>query len=266
MNIPAIAFFNGKGGCGKTTGLINTAGVLSSAGEKILIIDMDKQRNTTDTFLQDEQSGYEEGKSKTLYDVFSGKAELQEIIKKSYFVGIGQRKAHYYNIDVIPADVRYQNEDKLKSLKADIREQLEKAVEENGYTYILIDMPPSNEVINNICFTQIANNIIVPFSPDIFSVSGYNDLMNIISEARQMNDNLNIIGIYISRYRNRNYQIKEALKSFGNMFIDDVQIPFSAQIEDTILEGRPISYYKRKGKSLEAFEKLTETIISRCIV
>lgn len=266
MNIPAIAFFNGKGGCGKTTGLINTAGVLSAAGEKILIIDMDKQRNTTDTFLQNDQSGYDEGISKTLYDVFEGKADLKEVVKKSYFIGIGQRKPHYYNIDVIPADVKYQNENKLKGLKTDIKEDLEKLVDANGYTYILIDMPPSNEIINNICFTQIANNIIVPFSPDIFSVSGYNDLMNIISEARHINENLNIIGIYISRYRNRNYQIKEALKSFGTMFIDEVQIPFSAQIEDTVLEGRPISYYKRKGKSLEAFKELTEVMVSRCIV
>ncbi|MFQ9933293.1 MAG: ParA family protein [Lachnospiraceae bacterium] len=266
MNIPAIAFFNGKGGCGKTTGLINTAGVLSANGEKLLIIDMDKQRNTTDIFLQDKQSLYEEGKSQTLYDVFAGNAALKDVIKKAYLVGIGQRKAYYHNIDVVPADIRFQNENGLKELKVDIREELERLVEDNGYTYILIDMPPSNEMINTICFTQIVNNIIVPFSPDIFSVSGYNDLMQIISEARKINDNLNIIGIYLSRYRSRNYQIKEALKSFGKMFIDEIQIPFSAQIEDTVLEGRPISYYKRKGKSREAFEKLTEIIISRCVV
>lgn len=265
MRIPSIAFFNGKGGCGKTTGLINVAGVLSAAGEKILIIDLDKQRNTTDTFLQDEQSEYSEG-SNTLFDVFEKKVCISDIIKKAYFIGLCQRKAHYFNIDVLPADVRFADENRLKELNIDIKDELEGYVEEQGYTYILIDMPPSNDIINNICFTQIANNVIVPFSPDIFSVSGYSDLMEIIASARKLNDNLNLIGIYLSRYRNRNYQIRDALKTFGKLFIDEVQIPFSAQIEDTILEARPISYYKSKGKSREAFEKLTESIVSRIIV
>ena len=246
--------------------LFNVAGVLSASGEKILVIDLDKQRNTTDTFLQDEQSGYEEGVSNTLFDVFERRVCIDDIVKKSYFIGAGKRKSCYYNIDVLPADVRFANEHRLKELNVDIKEELERYVEEQGYTYILIDMPPSNDVINNICFTQIANNVIVPFSPDVFSVSGYSDLMEIINKARQINERLNIIGIYISRYRNRNYLIKEALKSFGSMFIDEVQIPFSAQIEDTTLIGRPISYYKKKGKSLEAFEKITELIISRTII
>ena len=266
MNIPSIAFFNGKGGCGKTTGLINVAGVLSKTGEKVLVIDLDKQRNTTDTFLQDEQSEYEEGKSATFYDVAEGKAALAAAVKKAYLIGFGQRKGHYYNIDVIPADVRFQDEGRLKKFNVNIKDEIEELIETNGYTYVLIDMPPSNQTINNICFTQIANNIVVPFSPDIFSVSGYNDLMDIIAEARKLNENLNIIGIYLSRYRNRNNNIKEALKNFGTMFIDEVQIPFSAQIEDTVMDGRPLSYCKKKGKSLEAFEKLTEIIKIRSII
>lgn len=262
MNIPVIAFFNGKGGCGKTTGVINVAGALSAAGEKVLVIDMDKQRNLTDTFLADEQSGYEEGRSSTIYDVLNGNTLMKDTVKKSYFAGKGQRKGHYYGIDVIPADIRLQNESELKA--ADIREDFGNLIETAGYTYVLIDMPPSNRTLNDICFSQMANNVIVPFSPDIFSVSGYNDLMNIISDARNSNESLNIIGIYLSRYRNRNENIKDALKSFGKMFIDEVQIPFSAQIEDTVMEGRPISYRHCKGKSVEAFGHLTDVIKNRC--
>lgn len=266
MNIPSVAFFNGKGGCGKTTGLINVAGALSKEGEKVLVIDLDKQRNTTDTFLQNDMSEYEEGKSSTFYDIIMETASVEKTVKKAYFAGIGQRKCHYYNIDVIPADIRFQNESTLKGRGGNIKEQLEKYVETSGYTYILVDMPPSNKVLNEICFTQIANNVIVPFSPDIFSVSGYSDLMDIILKARCRNESLNVIGIYLSRYRKRNANIKEALKSFGTMFIDEVQIPFSAQIEDTIMDGRPISYSRKKGKSREAYEQLTNLIKSRCVI
>jgi len=46
-----IAFINGKGGCGKSTSIFHVAGVLAKAGKKVLVIDFDKQRNTTDTLL-----------------------------------------------------------------------------------------------------------------------------------------------------------------------------------------------------------------------
>ena len=53
-----VAFINSKGGCGKTTSIFHVAGVLSTRGEKVLVIDLDKQMNTTDTFLmENEDSG-----------------------------------------------------------------------------------------------------------------------------------------------------------------------------------------------------------------
>ena len=264
MDIPAIAFFNGKGGVGKTTGIINVAGVLADKGEKVLIIDMDKQHNATDTLLADEQSGYTD-KSKTLYDVFTGKVSIKDIVKKSFLVGVGQRKAHYCNIDVLPADRRFENETKISKMNVDIKEKLEEFINLNGYTYVLIDMPPSNKAINTICYTQIANNVIVPFSPDIYSISGYSDTMDIINKAREQNEGLNILGIYLSRLRHCNMEIYEALKSFGSLFIDIV-IPMSAQIEKTTLESRPISMSKRTGRALEAYRELTDFIMSRYVV
>ena len=58
-----IAFINGKGGCGKTTSIFHVAGVLSKNGEKVLVIDFDKQRNTSDILLLN--SEYPE---KTVFD------------------------------------------------------------------------------------------------------------------------------------------------------------------------------------------------------
>ncbi len=264
MNIPAIAFFNGKGGCGKTTGIINVAGELACRGEKILVIDLDKQRNATDTLLSDEQSGYKKS-SGTLYDVFEGKADLEQVVKRSYLIGAGERKAHYHNIDVLPADSRFSQEEKIRAMGADIQEKLETLAERNGYTYILIDMPPSNSAINKICFTQMANNVIVPFSPDIYSISGYSDTMEIINRARESNKSLNILGIYLSRSRICNMFLYEGLRSFGSIFID-VTIPLSAQIERTTIENRPISMSKTKGKALEAYRALTDEILERAEV
>ena len=51
----SIAFFNNKGGVGKTTLLCNLAGYLSrKCGKKILVIDADPQCNTTSYVLEED--------------------------------------------------------------------------------------------------------------------------------------------------------------------------------------------------------------------
>jgi cellulose biosynthesis protein BcsQ len=120
-------------------------------------------------------------------------------------------------------------------------------------------MPPSNKPINEICFSQIVDFVIVPFTCDLFSFKGYTNIMDTAEEARQYNPNLNIIGIYIARYNNNSLgdqYIKNNLQEFEDIFID-IQIPDRTDIRDSIMFGRPISYYKTFSPSKTAYEKLT---------
>ena len=51
----AVAFFNNKGGVGKTTLACNYAAYEASQGREVLLIDLDPQCNSTQLVLQDEQ-------------------------------------------------------------------------------------------------------------------------------------------------------------------------------------------------------------------
>lgn len=255
--VKKIAFINSKGGVGKTTSLFNIAGVLASKGNKILVVDLDRQCNSTDTLLMQPECGYTK-ESKTVFDWLTGKCQLEKIVKKSYFAGLGKRKVSYQNIDVIPSDERMIQEEKLRKTNVNGYDELVK-----NYDYVLIDMPPASQNISKLCFEKLAQYIIVPFSSDIFSVSGYENLINGVEKSREINPELYILGVFFGRFMSNcavdNYLKEQLQETLGDMLFE-TKIPLKADIRETIMFGRPISYYKVISDSKKAYEKLAEEI------
>ena len=85
-----IAIANQKGGVGKTTTAINLAACLAEAGQKILIIDIDPQGNTTSGLGIDKEE-----KENTIYEVMLGEISIEQAICKEAFDCL----------DVIPSNV-----------------------------------------------------------------------------------------------------------------------------------------------------------------
>lgn len=251
--VKKIAFINGKGGCGKSTSIFHVAGVLAARDEKTLVIDLDKQKNTTKFLLMENDEPVE----LTMYDVMKNGADLRDVVKKAYFRSRGNATPKYYGVDVLPSDKRFENEGSLKNI--DIGNDLERFIQENGYEWVLVDMPPSNKALNNVCFTQIVDYVIAPFSSDLYSVDGYGDLMEIVDEARRLNEDLKILGVYLARYDAQcgiDKFIREQLQEFDTFI--DVQIPLMSDVREAIMFARPLSFYKSTSKSRAAYEKLVD--------
>lgn len=259
--VTKIAFINGKGGCGKTTSIFHIAGVLSRMGEKVLVIDFDKQRNTTDTLLMNSV----EKPLKTVFEVMQGTATVEEATGKALFQSRGNAKPKYYGVDCLTASVELEKETELSKVDGKaFGEKIEAFITEKKYKWVLVDMPPSNKELNTICFSFIVDFVIVPFSSDIYSVSGYGDIMNTVEEARKVNPVLNILGVYLSRYMTNcafDKYIKSQLESFDTFI--PIQIPLAADVREAVMFGRPISYYKEFSKSRKAYEALVTEIKKR---
>ena len=74
-----IAVMNQKGGCGKTTTVVNTATSLALMGKSVLVVDMDPQANATTSF------GIDKTKlENTIYDAITGKISVKKSCN-SYF-------------------------------------------------------------------------------------------------------------------------------------------------------------------------------------
>lgn len=260
MSAKRVAFINGKGGCGKTTSIFHVAGVLAKRGEKILVIDLDKQRNTTSILLMNTNIP-----GKTVLDFMTGKADAEEVVAKALFQTRGNAKPKYYGVDVMGSDIGLQNEANL--LKIDggvVGKKLDEFIKDNGYTWLLIDMPPSNMALNNICFKYLVDYVVIPSSSDIFSVDGYGDVMDVLDRARKENPTLNIVGMYLARYMKNcglDRYIREQLLNFETFI--DVQIPLASDVREAVMFGRPISYYKTFSESKTAYEKLVKEMEKR---
>ncbi|WP_419166525.1 ParA family protein [Candidatus Palauibacter sp.] len=53
MNVPALTFFNNKGGVGKTSLVYHLAWMLSELDRSVLAVDLDPQANLTAAFLSE---------------------------------------------------------------------------------------------------------------------------------------------------------------------------------------------------------------------
>ena len=194
-----------------------------------------------------------------------GTATAQEATAEALFQSRGNANPKYYGVDCMTASVRLEDEAALREIdKERFGAELEQFIEEKGYTWVLVDMPPSNKELNNICFSCIVDFVIVPFSSDIYSVSGYGDIMNTVEEARSVNPSLNILGVYLSRYMKNcavDRFIKEQLEDFDTFI--PVQIPLAADVREAVMFGRPISYYKMFSDSRTAYENLTSEMKKR---
>lgn len=258
-----VAFVNGKGGCGKTTGIFHVSGVLASRGEKVLVVDLDKQGNSTALLTMNTPE--QEKPRKTVLDFLMGGAEPGEAVAAAYFQTRSNAKPKSCGVSVMVADTGLQDEARLQTVDgAEAGRRLAAYADEMGYDWILVDMPPSNLALNNICFRYFVDYAIIPFSSDVFSVDGYGDIMDVLDRARGKNPTLSVMGVYLSRFRKNEaieQYIREQLRTFPTFI--DIQIPYATDLREGVMFGRPISFYKQGGRSREAYERLVDFMTAK---
>ncbi len=124
-----VSFIIQKGGCGKTTTTVNTAGYLSLNGFRVLCVDMDPQGNLTQHFGYDNES-----MDKTILHLFQKTCSFEEVVlKRSEYLHLLPN-----NIETASMEMTLQ-----KSLSRDylLRDVLFPI--QNRYDFIFIDCPPS---------------------------------------------------------------------------------------------------------------------------
>ena len=190
----SIAFFNNKGGVGKTTLVHHLAWMFADLGVRVVAVDLDPQANLTAVSLPiDVLASIESDQRSSIYDVIAPAISGEPpVVPEVHEVAPG--------FGLLPGDLELSTlEDGLSSAWAETRNDsslarshgmrssaaLATAVRDAGAIYnadvALIDLGPSLGAINRAALLG-ADVVVVPVAPDIFSLPG---LVNVGQALRE---------------------------------------------------------------------------------
>ena len=190
----SIAFFNNKGGVGKTTLLCNVAAFLANdVGKKILVVDADPQCNATQLMLDENDVFrlYDNVKSFTIHSIIHPLS-----IGKGYSEEITPVSVSDYGVSLIPGDPRLALKEDLLSkdwqdaAAGDIRGLRTSFLFSQflarcrGYDFVLFDMGPSLGSINRAVLLA-CDFFVSPMSIDIFSLKAIENISTALQEWRK---------------------------------------------------------------------------------
>ena len=248
-----IAIANQKGGVGKTTTAINLAACLAEAGQKILIIDIDPQGNTT--------SGFGLSKTdieKTVYEVLLGECNIKDAIVENIID----------NLDILPSNVNLAGAE-IDLIDVDNREFiLKESILEvrDRYDYIILDCPPSLSMLNVNAMTA-ADTVLVPIQCEYYALEGVTQLLITIRLVqRTSNRNLKIEGILLTMFDIRTRLSvdvsQDVRQTFGKLVYQN-SIPRNVKLSEAPSRGISIFEYDPKSTGAKAYAGLTEEVLKR---
>ncbi|NLP30461.1 MAG: ParA family protein, partial [Clostridiales bacterium] len=240
----AIAIFNQKGGVGKTTTNINLAACLAMKDQKILILDIDPQGNTT--------SGMgisKKGLKLTSYEILvDDKINVLDAIIPT----------NIPNLDIIPASVQLAGAE-IELVQLEGREKrLKKALDKisDKYDYIFIDCPPSLGLLTINSLTAV-DSVLIPIQCEFYALEGVSQLMSTIDLVKKnLNKGLEIQGVILSMFDGRtnlSMQVVEEVKKYFKEKVYTTVIPRNVRLAEAPSHGMPVIQYDPRSSGAIAY-------------
>jgi chromosome partitioning protein len=250
-----IAVANQKGGVGKTTTAINLAAALVETGLRVLVVDLDPQGNASTGLGIDSAD-----RDATTYDLLVDDAPLSKVIRATEIEDLCIIPA---TVDLSSADIELFANEKRSFLLHDALRQ--KAMDEYEWDYVLIDCPPSLNLLT-VNAMVAAHSVLIPLQSEFFALEGVSQLLLTIREVRQSaNPNLRIEGIVLTMFDRRNnlsQQVeKDARDNLGEL-VFKTKIPRNVRVSEAPSYALPVLNYDSNSLGAKAYRALAEELIS----
>lgn len=246
-----ITLTNQKGGVGKTTTTSAIISGLTSHGKKVLGIDLDPQGNLGFSLGLDIED------CTTIYEVLKEQNSIEQSIYSTEFGDIIPS-----NILLSSAELEFSRSGREFLLKNAIMPVI------NNYDYIIIDTPPSLNILTVNAYV-VSNSLIIPMVPEILSLLGVTQLQETIETVKKFyNADLRVLGILLTKYNKRinlTKEVEEMAEQISQQLgthVFKTKIRSSVVVAEAPAHGESVLMYAPKSNPALDYSDLVEEILS----
>lgn len=246
-----IAIINQKGGVGKTTTAVNLSAMLAEMGQRVLVVDLDPQGNTTSGL------GMAAG-DKSVYEMLLGRVTLRECAEAT----------PWKNLSLAGADIRLAGAelDLVGMEQREYRLRTALKAESANYDFIFIDCPPSLGLLT-VNALAAADQVMIPIQCEYYALEGVTSLMNTISRVkRSINPRLDIEGVVLTMLDGRTnlgLQVVDQVKKHFKKKVYATTIPRNVRLGEAPSHGEPIHIYDPRSTGALAYQALAQEVLEQ---
>lgn len=241
-----IAVSNRKGGTGKTTTTVNLAAQWALSGHNTLVVDLDTQGHTSIGFGVKQHRGF-------IHDIFNNPDLSLNTLVSSTLID---------KVKIIGADTRFTGLGVDFDIQL-LRQKIEALADEQQFTRIVIDTPPTLDAMLMSALTA-ANGVIIPFIPHHLAEIGVSQLAQLFySIATAENAELKLLGL-LPIMLDKNIRIHRRVldnltKQYGTGRILR-GIRSNIKLAEAFEDGMPIQLYAPKSRGAMDYHIMTDEL------